>query len=311
MPAPRGLVRVFGSNPPRWTGVHRTAQPGISHSTTSSMLTNLALATAVAFAGPSAEFASVLPAEGSSAVAVSPPASAHELPDAATAVTLRTEDKVVVKGSYYAPKKSKRGKPAPAALLLHDAASSREELEELAAYLHKRGFAVLTIDLRGHGETATEDDDFEEWSEKAREANWSLSMRDVDAAAEYLLEQDGVHASNLSVVGVGAGASLAVRRAKDDENVRAVVMVDPDPEAFGYNLVDGVAELGGLPTMVMASETEKETARRLQDAAHKANAGFEYVDVKALKAEAEEVLRDKKLRSGMANWLRDQVMPKK
>lgn len=266
------------------------------------MLSSLALAAIAAFAGPSAATTSVS----------APLSSVADLPKTATAVSLRTEDKIVLKGSFYAPKVSKKkSTPAPAALLLHDASKSREELEELAAYLHKRGFAVLTLDLRGHGDSATEKAAFEKWDEKERETNWSLSSRDVDAAAEFLLEQDGVHTTNLSIVGFGAASALAVRRAMVDENVRALVMVDPDPKSYGYNLVNGVSELEGLPTLVMSSMKQKEVARRLQDAAHEANAGLEYVEIKTLKAEPDKMLKDKRLRQGMAGWLKDQVMPKK
>lgn len=267
------------------------------------MLTSLALAAAAAFAGPSASAPSLVPVVDN--------APASTLPDAASAVSFKTKDKQLLSGSYYAPKRRKGSAAAPAALLLHDAGQSRDELENVAVYLHKKGFAVLTVDLRGHGASATDEMDFEKADDKGRSIIWGLSTRDVDAAADFLLEQNGVHATNLSIVGVGAGATLAVRRAAKDDNVRAVVLVEPDVDAFGYNLANGLADLGGLPTLILQPKSERNVADRLQAAAHDANGGLEFVEIKTLKSKAGEALGDKRLRAESATWLRDQAMPRK
>lgn len=264
------------------------------------MLTSLVLAASAAITCPSAS------------APVATPVPVVETSDASSAVSFKTKDKLILKGSYFAPKKSKsKSKAAPAALLIHDAGSDRSELDAVAGYLQKRGFAVLVMDLRGHGESAEEGKGFEKADEKGRETMWSLSSRDVDAAAEFLVDQEGVHSSNLSIVGFGAGAALAVRRAASDDNVRAVVLVNPSRENFGYNIVNGVAELGGLPTLVMAPKDRRDDARRLQSAAHKENEGLEYVEVSNLKSEAAKILSDKRLNAGLGKWLRDQAMPKK
>ncbi|MEE2940945.1 MAG: alpha/beta fold hydrolase, partial [Planctomycetota bacterium] len=252
------------------------------------MLTSLVLAASAVIASPSA-----------SAI-IAPSVAVAEFSDPSTSVSFKTKDKLVLRGSYFAPKKSKsRSKAAPAALLIHDAGSDRSELDAVAGYLQKRGFAVLVMDLRGHGESAEEDSAFEKASEEDRETMWSLSSRDVDAAAEFLVDQEGVHSTNLSLVGFGAGASLAVRRAAADDNVRAVVLVNPTRETFGYNLVNGVAELGGLPTLIVAPKDRRDDARRLQAAAHAKNDGLEYVEISNLKSEAAKVLSDKRLNAGL------------
>lgn len=264
------------------------------------MLTSLVLAASAAIISPSAS--ATTPSTVPVAAAV----------DASSAVSFKTKDKLILKGSYFAPKKSKsKSKAAPAALLIHDAGSDRSELESVAGYLQKRGFAVLVVDLRGHGESAEEDGTFEKASEEDQETMWSLSSRDINAAAEFLVDQEGVHSTNLSLVGFGAGASLAVRRAANDDNVRALVLVNPTRENFGYNLVNGVSELGGLPTLLMAPKDRRDDARRLQTAAHEENEGLEYVEISNLKSEAAEVLADKRLNASLGKWLRDQAMPKK
>ncbi len=266
------------------------------------MLSSLALVVATAVAGPA-------PTSGPAPLPVRSTASAKI--DLSNSVSLETKDRQLLSASYYEPKRRKNSPPAPAAMLLHDAGSSREELTEMAAYLHKKGFAVLTVDLRGHGASATAETDFDKADAKGRETLWAMSTRDVDAATKFLLKQDGVHASNLSLIGVGAGAALAVRRAAKDDNVRAVVLIDPDKDSFGFDVSGGVEDLGGLPTLILAPKATRGAADEIQTAAHAANEGLEYVEVNALKSDSEAILKDKRLKSAASAWLRDQVFPKK
>lgn len=278
------------------------------------MLSNLALvAAAIAAgttsAGPSASTSPLLPATASATAAV---AIGDAVPDNASAVSFTTKDGQLLSGSYFAPKVAKKSTaPSPAALLIHDATKSRGDFQELASYLQKKGFAVLTLDLRGHGDSETPECCFDKSDDKAKENLWSLSARDVDTAADYLLSQKGVHSSNLSIFGVGSGAALAVRRANDDENVRAVVLIDPEPMAYGYNVAEGVGELGGLPTLIMPPKSKRKVAERLQEQAHKDNDGLEFVDIMKLKIEGGNPLEDSKLDTDAVRWLREKVMPKK
>ena len=53
------------------------------------------------------------------------------------------------------------------------------------------------------------------------------------AAAKFLRTQKGVHTANLTVIGLGAGSSLALRHAQDDENVRSTVLLNPPEKALG------------------------------------------------------------------------------
>ncbi len=307
-PSPPWAARINAFHPP----------PVSTLVTTTPMLSNLALAAAAiassaASAGPSAS-TSTLPtvAAPTASTAVAVALESDSVPENASAVSIKTKDGQILSGSYFAPKvKKKTTAPAPAALLIHDAKKSREGFLELATYLQKKGFAVLTVDLRGHGDSQTPECSFEKSDEKAQQNLWSLSTRDVDAAADYLLEQNGVHASNLSIFGIGSGAALAVRRANDDENVRSIILVDPEPVAYGYNLADGVGELGGLPTLIMTPKSKRKVAKRLQEEAHKENDGLEFVDISKLKVEDGDPLKDSKLDTQAAAWLREKVMPKK
>lgn len=236
------------------------------------------------------------------------PATAQAASDkAAEPVTLRTGDKLSLEASYFAPR-SKTGR-SPAALLVHDAGADRHQVDAIAEYLQKRGFGVLTVDLRGHGGSVADRVDWKAFDDRERATCWSFAMRDLDAAADFLRKRAEIHSSNLSVVAIGAGCTLAVRHAIDDENTRAVVLVNPGEEDYGYSLASGVRDLEGLPTLIIASKDARAIADRLQEAAN--GDGSEYVEVAVMKSETSSLLDDSRMRGEISTWLRKQVTPQK
>ncbi|MAF67091.1 MAG: hypothetical protein CMJ84_15715 [Planctomycetes bacterium] len=223
-------------------------------------------------------------------------------------VHVTTHDKQTLAADLYLPRKKSR---APAVLLVHDAGGDRGQLARLATSLQKRGFAALTIDLRGHGESKSEAYDWEKLDEHGRHSAWAFTLRDLEAATRFLRGRKEVHTSNLSVIGVRAGAALAMRYTVGDENVRAVVLVDPEGKSLGFNLAQDVKELAGLPTLVMAPKGETTITERLIEVGHAANDGEEYIVRVNLKSERSEALSDKRLATEVVGYLREQVMPRR
>ena len=164
-------------------------------------------------------------------------------------VQVKTQDDLTLAGDFYA---SGRKGTAPAALLVHDAGADRSQLTKVAERLQRTGFAVLAIDLRGHGESKGENLDWSGLTESERAATWTFATRDLEAGADWLRKQEGIHRTNLSLVGAGSGCALAVRHASRDENVRCVTLLAPRSENFGFDVASDIHEIEGLPTLVVA-----------------------------------------------------------
>lgn len=224
-------------------------------------------------------------------------------------VRLKTRDKLELSATWYGP--NAKGKRSPGVILVHEAGKDATQLEEMAKYLQKKGFGVLSLDLRGHGASVTDQHDWSKADEKTRKTLWAYASKDIEACAEYLRSQSDVHASNLTLVGIGTGCALAVRHALEDQNARAVVLIDPPKETLGYDLSEGLAELGGLSTLIVSSKDNRKVAEELQKSAHEANDGDEYVELSVLKAKADELLEDKRFNTTTSAWMKGIVDPKK
>jgi hypothetical protein len=143
-------------------------------------------------------------------------------------VAFQSADGVTLVGSWYAGSK---GQDSPCALLLHDARESRRApgWEALARSLQEKGFAVLTFDFRGHGDSTAVTRDF--WDDGTnrslirRRAVETISFKEFDdrywpvlvndiAAARLFLDQKNdlkeCNAGRVLVIGAQEGAGLGV-----------------------------------------------------------------------------------------------------
>ena len=226
-------------------------------------------------------------------------------------VSFAASDKTELHGSFYVPKGSGR---APAALLVHGAGSDRSSLEGPADALWKAGYAVLTLDLRGHGDSIDEPEDafakLEDDEDKARA--WAFATRDVEAAARWLRGNKRVHTSNLTVVGVAEGSALAVRQAVNDENVRAIALVAPKREMLGFDLTEDLMELEGLPTHLFASRESRGETQELAEEIHEELGCKEFIEVSVTKAKKDaEIVAEKRFPSSLSRPLKAIAFPKR
>jgi dienelactone hydrolase len=224
-------------------------------------------------------------------------------------VEFKTEDKLTIKANLYAPRKSGR---VPAVLMVHDAGSNALSLDSVAQNLQRKGFAVLAVNLRGHGGSISEAYDWEKSTDpNVQAATWAFAMRDLEAATEYLRDLKNVHNSNLSVIGMGAGAVLAAKYAVNDENTRAVVLIEPKPEIYGYNMMRDVTDLGGLPAMIMTTDDGRSAATRIKNAAAKAH-DLDYVTLQPIKPKKSgDVFSDKRLNTELTKFLKEEALDKR
>ncbi|MBL8804909.1 MAG: dienelactone hydrolase family protein [Planctomycetes bacterium] len=227
-----------------------------------------------------------------------------------------SDDKRTVVASFWAPKQAagqQAGQTAPGVVLVHQPGGKRDDLVEVATRLHKQGFAVLAIDLRAHGESVGKDKPWEQLNEEERTRTWAFALRDLRGAATWLGKQTGVHSSNVSLLGDRAGCTLVVRHATRDENVRALVLLDPPREQLGFNLAKDVEVLAGLPTLIAASKDTQGSAQAIADDGAKANDGLKYVEVAVFKGVAPITPPefDKALTAQIAKFLADKALPKK
>ena len=228
--------------------------------------------------------------------------------EAAEGVELKTRDGVTLHASYFAPRKKTR--LAPAAILIHDTGADRGHLMDLGERLWKAGFAVLALDLRGHGHSASKALTWSKLDEDGRKRLWALAVRDVEAASAWLRDRKEVHSTNLNLVGHRAGCALATRHASRDENVRSVALLEPRRKELGIDVAGDLLDLGGLPTYIISSKDARQATEGMIEAAHQAT-GIPYIDLMISSSKKRTEAPDRKTQSGVVKWMKDKSFPKR
>lgn len=138
---------------------------------------------------------------------------------------LKTFDLVQIQGSFELPD----GIPAPipGVLLLHGYGESHSVWSDLRERLLRDGWAVLAIDLRGHGRSRSKNGEPIE----AREA-WRRDARqfplDVGPALEWLKSQTRLDSKKIVVIGNDVGANLALIASGRFSEVGTAVAINPN-----------------------------------------------------------------------------------
>ncbi|MFE7576523.1 alpha/beta hydrolase [Streptomyces sp. NPDC057521] len=109
--------------------------------------------------------------------------------------------------------------PPPAVLIAGTWTSVKEQMaDRYARELAERGYAALSFDFTGYGESDGAPRDRESPAQK---------VRDLRAAADFVLSHPAVNGEALGALGVCAGAMYAAAFAADDPRVRSLALVAP------------------------------------------------------------------------------------
>jgi pimeloyl-ACP methyl ester carboxylesterase len=158
--------------------------------------------------------------------------SPSEIPAArppARDVRLRTEDGVSLAATYWPGRTTE----APAVLLLHGVESSRASMTSSAAWLAGNGYAALTIDFRGYGE-----------STPAAHSFGLNESRDAAAALAWLKRRQGGAPVAILGVSMGGAASLLGERGPLPADALILQAVYPDIRHAIRNRIGSITTAG-------------------------------------------------------------------
>jgi pimeloyl-ACP methyl ester carboxylesterase len=117
--------------------------------------------------------------------------------------------------------------PIPAVLLLHGYGEDRTVWRNFTQQLLGRGWAVMALDLRGHGESKTRNklplQATPEWRTDAH-----AFPVDLDPALDWLKARPRIDNQKIVIIGVDVGANLALIASGRFPEVRTVVAIKPD-----------------------------------------------------------------------------------
>jgi len=168
-------------------------------------------------------------------------------------ITFTADDGLIHVGTFY-PVKEKKG---PAVILIHMIEGSRKDWAIAAEDLQKNGYAVLTYDLRGFGESITTQDSKKLNWETFTEADYQKMIKDVGSALDFLTGHAGVNEKRIGIIGADLGANIGLNYAvMNDQNIKTIICVSANFNYKGIKSRDAVVAYGKRPVMFCCSKKD-------------------------------------------------------
>ena len=147
--------------------------------------------------------------------------------------------------------KSKPG--SPSVILLHMFRRTKSDWDSIAKWLQTNGYTVIVPDMRGHGQSAGN------WEQFTPE-DFNKMTYDV-AAVKSVLQNEGANTKKLAIIGASIGANVALNYAANDQDVRTVILLSPGLE---YKGVLAATTRFNKPFLVVASKDDEYSAQSAQ-----------------------------------------------
>jgi len=177
----------------------------------------------------------------------------------AETVRFKTSDGIQIVADFH-----KGGEDAPTIVCLPMYMRDRATYKPLLRPLKEKGFNVLVLDLRGHGESAPD----LKGRAKARDDSLFNAMHlDVEAAFRFLEKEQGLDPTRIGLVGASVGCSVAVdTTVRNPANVRAVVLLTPGSKYLGVPTLTHLKAWPGTRVFTFTSTEEHEKSKAVMDA---------------------------------------------
>lgn len=176
-------------------------------------------------------------------------------------VTFTSDDGVSLVGSYFTPRLGINNS-TPSVILLHMLGRDRSTWNDFAQELSHRGFAVLSVDLSGHGESIKRGNATISYKSFAPEDFKNMTL-DVKAAKEFLLKEKAANPDKMSIIGASIGANIALNYAASDHSLKSVILLSPGLNYKGISTLAAITQYKN-PVYIAAAEGDSQSAKDSQ-----------------------------------------------
>ena len=170
-------------------------------------------------------------------------------PPAHETVTLQAADDTSLAADFYAASDQ-----APVLILLHMLNSQRSAYEPLIPDLQEAGYAILNVDLRGHGE-----------SDGAQV--WDMTIADMQGWVGWLDEDGHLGEAGLAFIGASIGSNVALISCAETDVCLGAVALSPGSDFRGVQpesaLVEGLAQRSALLVAAQADGYSAQSVKQM------------------------------------------------
>ncbi len=208
-------------------------------------------------------------------------------PDAPQEIQIEVSDGLSISGTFHP---ASAEPPWPGVLLMHMLSGNRGQWDGLSPRPNSGGYAVLAIDLRGHGATGGEMD-------------WGKARDDILQVLDYFNNLPYINPERVALVGASIGANLSLVSAANRPGIAAVALLSPGLDYRGVTTPDSLAAYGERPLFLAASEEDGYAADSTRSLAENASGEVELMVFDGAGHGTQMLEGEPGLAAAMINWL--------
>lgn len=163
-------------------------------------------------------------------------------------VTFQTSDGVIISADLY------KGSNGSAVVLGHMLSRDRKVWGNFPLKLLQKGYTILNIDLRGHGQSTIQNGhpiNYQDFTEE----QYAKMPLDFTAAKKYLLNS-GLGINKVYFVGASIGANSALVAASQDQEISAIVLLSPGEDYHGVKTFNAAHKYSGRRAFIASSDQD-------------------------------------------------------
>ncbi len=217
---------------------------------------------------------------------------------------VETSDGQIISAGLRYPKTKK--KSYPTVILLHSIGKTSKGWLPEQIRLTNEGYAVLTLDFRGHGKSVFDKAFHQKSWITYKHAQFEKFPSDVIAVIEKVQkETKKADFNNYAIIGSDIGANTAVLTAKELKNKpKALILISPQMTFKGLYIPVAMTEIGNTPILAITSKTNLRFLEEQQNLAKFAQSTYDIYNTEVGGADMTIIMQYPETIDIMTDWLK-------
>lgn len=221
-------------------------------------------------------------------------------------------DKFNIVADLYLPPKLSKKVRLPLIIMLHSIAESKEVWKPYARELVSKGYSVLAIDFRGHGESIYNRKKKKSFWRFFTEENWKYIDSDILNGIELLkTEYPQVNTNKIIIVGSSLGSCVAIVAAeKANKIVQGLVLLSPINKYKNIEARVSMVNYGAHPILILVSKEDRGAYESANELTKYTQGTHEIAVVKNAGNGVIMLKYDQRLKKILFDWIQKVLPPK-
>lgn len=179
-------------------------------------------------------------------------------------IEYETQDKFLISANLVYPKTKE--KLYPLVILLHSIGENSNQWGTLPDKLLESGFAILKVDLRGHGESIYNIDLNKKYWQNLSEKAYSKYPNDILGLMNYVKQEyKNISFSHYAIIGADIGANTSILASQLMKNKPfALVLISPQTSFKGLYIPIAIADLPKTNILFVYSNLDNKTVKEVK-----------------------------------------------